>query len=447
MNIIICGAGEVGRHAAEVLGASGNNVTIIDRQPAKLAAIEQALDVRTLVGNGTHADVLHEAGCANAGLFMAATSSDEINLLSASIASAAGADRTVARVHHSAYYAQHGLDYAQHLGVDHLVCPENTTALAIAQTLRNPGALAVERFARGRIEMQQLPVTDGAAGLGAPLAQLKLPGSVRVVAIEHDGRTTIPDGSAVVASGDVITIVADVDTFDRGRKMFHTEQARRKRVMIMGGTPMGVWLCRALRSRRFSVRLFETDTDRCLELSEKLPWITVLSEDPTDPTVLEQQRVEQLDAFVALTGDDEHNILTAARAKSLGAQQAVAVLQRPTYLHLLEHVGIDKAFSPRDTAINEVVNLLDTAPVRRLATVAEGVADVYEVRVSPKAAEIVGRSLRDMRLDQRIIIAAIQRDGQVFVPGGKDVIHGGDTVVLIGPSGMERQLRKIFAAG
>ena len=447
MNIIICGAGEVGRHAAEVLGASGNNVTIIDRKPSRLAMIEQVLDVRTLIGNGAHAHVLREAGCAKAGLFLAATSDDEINLLSASIASAAGADRTVARVHHSAYYEQQELDYARHLGIDHLVCPENATALAIAQTLRNPGALAVERFARGRIEMQQLPVTDAATGLGTPLSQLKLPGTVRVVAIEHAGRSIIPDGSAVVVGGDVITIVGDVDTFDRARKMFHTEHARRKRVMIMGGTAMGVWLCRALRSRRFSVRLFETDTDRCLELSEKLSWITVVSEDPTDPSVMEEQRVEQLDAFVALSGDDEHNILTAARAKSLGAQQAVAVLQRPTYLHLLEHVGIDKAFSPRDTAINEVVNLLETAPVRRLATVAEGVADVYEVQVSPKAAQIVGRPLSDMRLDEQIIIAAIQRDGKVFVPSGDDIIHGGDTVVLIGPSGMERRLRKTFAAG
>ncbi len=146
MNIVICGAGDVGRHAAEVLGGDGHNITIIDRALDKLVPIEDMLDVGTLHGNGADAQVLLEAGCAKAGLYLAATDVDEINLLSASIAAGLGAKRTIARVHHGAYFERRGIDYARHFGVDHLVSPEHTTAVAIAQTLRNPGALAMERL-------------------------------------------------------------------------------------------------------------------------------------------------------------------------------------------------------------------------------------------------------------------------------------------------------------
>ena len=210
---------------------------------------------------------------------------------------------------------------------------------------------------------------------------------------------------------------------------------------------MGVWLCRALRSRMFSVRLFETDRDRCQELAEKLPWVTVLSADPTEPSVLEEENVEQADAIVALTGDDEHNILVAARGKSLGARCAVCVLQRPTYLHLLTHVGIDRAFSPRDTAVSQIERLIRNKSVEHLATLAQGVADISEVRVTAKDRQVIDRPLRDVRLGYKIIVAAIQRNGRVFIPGASDAIAAGDTVVLIGPAKLDKKLKKLFVTG
>ena len=449
MNIIICGAGEVGRHAAEVLGAEGNNITVIDHREDKLAEVEETLDVGCLEGNGVHANILREAGFDHADLFLAATGSDEINLLSASIASGVGAGRTIARIHHSAYFDHQGLDYAQHLGVDHLVCPEYATAVAIAQTLRNPAAIAVERFARGHIEMQRLPVNPKAVGIGKPLAEVGLPKGTLVAVIERNGQAFIPDADTTVTSRDIITLVGDVDVFDQARKLFHNEQAKRQRIMIMGGTAMGVWLSRALRSRAFSVRLFEADATRSDELAEKLSWVTVFRADATDPTILDEEQVEQADAFVTLTSDDEHNILAAARAKSLGAQHAIAVVQRQTYLHLLEHIGIDRAFSPRTTAVKQVVKLLHTDPVQHLATLAKGVADVYDVHVSGNAKAIAGTQLRDLKskLPYSVIVTAIQRNQSVFVPGAEDSIEIDDRVILIGPSALETRLRKTFVTG
>ena len=444
MNIIICGAGQVGRYAAEVLGRGANNVTVIDLVQEQLDEIEDVLDVRTLVGNGAHADALIEAGCVDADVFLAATSSDEINLLSASIAASVGVGRSIARVHHSAYFEDHGLNYAHQLGIDHLVCPEHTTAVAIAQTLRNPGALAVEHFARGRIEMQQMPVTKSAPAVGKPLSQLQVPASVRVAAVERGDKAFLPDAGTIVREDDIVTLVGDIDAFEQALCLFHSESGRRTHVLIMGSTPMGVWLSRAMHSRRFAVRLIAEEQARSEELSQKLPWTTVLRADPTDSTILEEEHVEHADAFVALTEDDEHNILIAARAKKLGVKQAIAVVQRPTYMHMLGDIGIDRAFSPRVTAVNQVVRLLNTSSVQHLASLAEGVADVYEVTVSAKATEGIGRSLKEVRLPNRIIVAAIERGEKVFVPGADDQIEANDRVVLIGPADANKQLQKVF---
>ncbi len=446
MNVVICGAGSVGGHAAEVMGSKGHNVTVVDTRTDRLSAMEESFDVRILRGNGTHAETLLESGCGKADLFIAATDSDEINLLSASVASGLGTERTVARVHHSAYFERRGIDYATHFGIDHLVCPDYTTAAAIAQTLRNPGALAVERFARGRIEMQQLPVSDGARAIGKRLTEVGLPGAARVASIERRGVAFIPNGESVVQKGDVVTLICDVNVFERARKLLHTASEKRKRVMVMGGSALAVWLCRQLQSRAFSTRLYESDRTRAIELAAKLEWVTVLHTDPADPGAWDEENLGQADAFVALSGSDEHNILAAARAKSAGTSMAIAVLQQPTYLHLLTHVGIDRAFSPRVTAVTQIQQLLQPGPIRCLATLAEGIAEVYEIRVAASAKKVIQTPLREVQFPPKTIIAAIQRGDDVHVPGADDWIAENDTVVVIAPSENQKQLKALFAA-
>lgn len=446
MDVLICGAGEVGRHAAEVLTAKSNNITVIDRDPEKLALLDDELDVRSMVGNGAQAQVLAEAGCAKADLFVAATHIDEINVLSAAIAKGVGAAKCIARVHHSAYLEQRGLDYRGYLGIDHLLCPEYSTALAIAATLRSPGALAVENVARGKVEMQQWPVSHDARAVGTMLRDLAIPGRGRVVAVQRQTSAFLPEADTILNVGDIVTLIADAKDFDKIRALFHTEKLGRRRVIILGGTAQSVWLCRALRPRGFSVRLFEPDEDRAQELAAKLSWVTVLNSDAVHTDAMETERVDQADAFVALTSDDEQNILAAARAKSLGASQAIAVLQRPTYLHLLEHVGIDRAFSPRVTAVAEIERMLDVGLIRQLASLAKGAVEVFEVRVSHTAREVVNRRLREITFPARCIIAAIQRgQDQAFVPGADMTIEVADTLILIGPSSVRNELEKIFS--
>jgi trk system potassium uptake protein TrkA len=446
MNIVICGAGEVGRHSAEVLAAQGHNITVVDQLDEKLAELDDVLDVRSLQGNAVHADVLLEAGCAKADLVIAAMDSDEMNLLSASIGKAVGAGKVIARIHHSAYFEKRGMDYARHFGIDHVVCPEYSTALAIASTLRSPGSLAIEQFARGQVEMQLLPVSDGSKAVGTQLASLKLPASSRLAAVERDGHAFLPDAQTVIQKGDIVTLIGEASGFDKARKIFDTETSASRRVMILGGTAQCVWVCRALKDRGFSIRVFETDDARAEELAEKLEWVTILNTDAVNTDAMKEERVDLADVFLALTEDEERNILAAARAKSMGVKSAIALLQRTTYQHLLGHIGIDKSFSPRSSAVTEVLRLLETGPVKHLATMADKIAEVYELSVPAGEGRAVNRPLKEVSLPKQTMLAAVQRDDEVFVPGADSRIEPGDTVIAIAPEAARKELRKLFNA-
>jgi trk system potassium uptake protein TrkA len=446
MNVIICGAGQVGIHVAEELADAGHGITVIDQDATRIRKIEDTMDVRTYCGNCAAAITLREAGCESADLLVAATSSDEINLLTATIAKGVGARKTIVRVHHSTYFEQRGLNYQQHLGIDQMICPEYSTALAIARTLRNPGAMAVENFARGRIEMQEFRVGQTASAVGIALSQLGLPRGSRLAAVTRAHETFIPDGATVIEPDDQIVLVGNVSVFPQARKLFQGEQSRHRRIVLMGGPSMAVWLCRALRERGFSIRLFEIDRARSEQLAEKLDWATVIQADPSDRNVFEEENLGQADAFVALLDDDEHNILGCAWAKSMGVRQAVAVVQRPDYLHLLQSVGIDRAFSPRMVAAKEIEQFLQTGPLRRIASLAEGIIDINWLRVG-KQSKVVGRELKDIKLSPDWVVAAIQRGTDVRVPVADDTVEADDTLLVIGRRGTEGRLKKLFSAG
>ncbi len=443
MDVVICGAGEVGRHAAEVLAANGSNITIIDESPVKLAAIDQVMDVRLLEGNGADASVLRQASVDKADLFIAATNVDEVNLLAASAAKGVGAQTCIARVHHAAYFDSKALDYARLLKIDHLVCPEYETAREITTVIRSPGATAVENFASGRIEMHSLPVEANAKAVGKTLKDLSLDGA-RIAAVSRAGSAFLPVGDTTIAAADVVTVIGESKGFDKVRKLFGSQHAGRRKVIIMGGSSQSVWLCREMRGKPISVRLFVARPDRAQELSEKLDWVTVLNVDVIQTDALQQERIDQADAFIASADDEETNILAAARAKTMGVKKAICVLQRGTYLHLLEHIGVDHSFSPRKSAVEEILRLLEPGPLRGLATMADGLAEVFEVRVTKAAKKVVGIELSHLKLPAQCLVAAIQREGDVFVPGGASELKYGDTAIIIGPQEHATQLREQF---
>jgi len=445
VNVIIAGAGEVGGHAAEVLSAAGHNVTLIDLDAGRLATLGEALDVRTLVGHCSHFDVLRDAGADRCDLMIAATQIDEINLLSASVAKAAGARKTIVRVHHTANYSLRGTIYAKQLGIDEMICPEQLTGVAIARTMLNPGSIALEEFGERKLLMQRLEVAEGAPAVGKKLLEWQLPARLRLAMVERGGRASLADRDTTIARGDFVTLIGETKTFDQVRKLFTKEREKRIHVAVMGETTAAVWLCRSLKSRVFSVRLFVQDHERAEELSTKLERVTVLHADPTESTTFADEHIGKADVFVAVTEEDERNILACAQAKALGVGTSIAVVQRAKYLHLFPHVGIDHAFSPRADAVKAILHLIDTGPIRTLATIAHGIAEVYELHPS-KRAKVLGHELRNVKMPTHSMVAAIRRGEEVLMPGADDQITEGDTLLVIGPSGIAEELHLLFSS-
>jgi trk system potassium uptake protein TrkA len=443
MKIIICGAGEVGSHAAETLVAKGTRIVVIDQDASRLAAIEESMDVATFRGNCAHAQVLLDAGCADADLVVAATSGDELNLLTASVAKGLGAKKSIARVHHSEYFEQRRFRYEEHLRVDRLICPEYSTAVAIARTLRNPGALAIEGLARGAIEMQEFPVSRKATAIGKSLVDLALPRGTRLAVITRKGGSFIPEAATTIEEEDTVILVGNTSAFPDARLLFHDDKRPRQRVALMGGTPIAVWLARSLRNRDFSIRIFETDRERAEELAEKLTWTTVINADPTDRIVFDEERLAELDVFIGVLNDDETNIIGSDLAKLRGVPTVITVVQHSKFLDVIFDIGIDKAFSPRIVAGNEIESVMDESPLRHLGSLAAGIIDVYRVRIAEKAS-VLGRPLRDVKLSPAWVVAAIVREKHAFVPGADDVFEQSDTVLVVGRHGEERTLKRLF---
>ncbi len=443
MNVIIAGAGEVGAHAAEVLSSAGHAVTLIDVAPDRLRRLGDTLDLRTLVGNSAHLHILKEAGCERCDLLVAATRVDEVNLLTAALAKAAGTKSTIVRVHHTANFSLRRTAFAEQLGVDELLCPEHATSLAIAQTIRNPGAIALEEFSRGQLLMQRFPVAGAVPAIDKKLSELVLPASARLATVESGSGACIAEADTAIHEGDFVTLIGESKTFDTARRLFDKDKQKRRNVVIMGEASTAVWLCRALKGRLFSVRLFTEHHDRAEELAEKLEHVTVLEADPTDPSTFTDEHIDKVDVFVAVTEDDEQNILACAQAKTLGASTVIAVVQRTKYLRLFPHVGIDHAFSPRAVAVKAILNLIDVGPIHSVATFADGIAEVYKIRPS-RRAKVLNHELRNIKLPSRTMIAAIRREGRVWVPGADDQVTAGDVFLVIGPVGISDDLRKLF---
>lgn len=445
MNIVILGAGTVGTSVAELLVAHNQNVVLVDSARSALRDVEERLDVRTVTGSACDAITLFQAGVQSADLCLAVTSHDEVNLVGASLAKAMGASRSVARIFNPAYTDFSTFDYRRHFGIDRLLSLEHLTALELAKGIRQRGLFAIENFARGGIEVQELAVAEDSRAIGVPLRELKLPGRVRIALISNGDRTIVPGAEDTVQAGDHVTLIGTREDIEGATRTFEPRPPRRMNVIIAGGGETGYQLARLLQADRFNVVLMESNAERCEFLARQLEEVTVLHADATRLSEMEEARVGKSDVFIAATGHDEDNIVCGVEARELGAGRILTVVRRPDYANVLEKLGIDLAVSPRQTMARQVLGMVTSSPVIGLSSIAGGEAQVLEVEVLENAP-VTRAALKDLVLNHTLV-AAVEREGYVHVPGAEDQLRPGDTAVVLVPTRRAPETLNLFEPG
>ena len=428
MNIVILGMGTVGQSIAEMLTGKNHSVTIVDRAPDICHDVAERLDVHAKEGEATNSSLMFQIGIASADLCIAVTDEDTTNLIACSMAKAMGAKRTICRVLSEEYQEFSTFDYQRHFKIDRLLSIENLTALELATVISNPESVAVENFARGMIEMQEIEVEADTKAVGVALRDMHFPPGVRVGSITHKKSSVVAGPDDEVEVGDRVTLIGTHEDVDQVKRLFEHINTARQSIVIGGGGRIGYHLARILEGPRNHITIFERDSARCAILAEQLPHTTVLHGDATQLRLLEEERIGQADVYVAAMGDDEDNIISAVEASELGTQKTMSVIQRTDYTRVVKKLGIDRTVSPREVAAKQVLSFLTYGPV--LSRTSFSGIEVIEVEVQ-KDSPATKYPLQELPLPEQCLIAGIMRDDYVRVANADDAFKIGDVVVAL----------------
>ncbi|MCH6256616.1 Trk system potassium transporter TrkA [Puniceicoccaceae bacterium K14] len=437
MKIVIVGAGEVGSYLCEMLSLADHDVTLIERDQAIVNALNEHLDARIIRDHGGSTRVLLKAGVQNCDFFLAMTSSDETNLVSASLAKALGAKKTFARVHDSTFRDNTVLNYQQHFGIDHLVNPEALAAVELAKHIRNPGRVAVEDFGRGQIEVKSVEIQPGARVIGSPLSKIKLPGNLRIGLINREEKTYVANARSILQKGDHVTLFGHPDSLFEANQYFdpNSKGSKKITVTLLSGSEIAISLVRLLSNPRFKIRIIENDLSLCHTLTEGMPNLTIINGDGTSRRILEEEEVGGSDFFVACSKDDEDNIMTCLQAHRLGATHSMLAINRADYLEILgslnESLGIEYAVSPRVATSNEVMRYIGSKkPYIEIETASCETSCIIEVNIGEKS-QAAGLRVRDVSWPDECVLVGHEHEYSPKTPTGDDVLRAGDSIIVI----------------
>lgn len=427
MNLVIAGGGEIGALIAEELHRA-HDVTVIDPDESRARDFE-AMDVRFLVGNAADPEDLRAAGTARADAFLACTSSDDINVLSCLAAKGLGAKETLAFVTRERYvqaFRARGAMEALGLSIDRLLWPQRTMARQIADIVRVPRAVDSAVFAGGLLKMLEYRLQEGDPLINRPLAEVEMPRSVLVVGSIRGESFVIPSGATVLRPGDKVVMMGTRESMRRVESLFAPRE-RVATVAIAGGGNVGFMVARDLEHERVRLMIIEASRERCEKLAQWLPKALVLQGDATDLELLEQERVEDADVFVAVTNDDGKNLLASLLAKQLGVPRVITRVSRTQNRRLFERVGIETPLTPRAAAVQEVLNWLRHDQVDRIASI-EDRAEVMEFTYPERAP---AGPVREIGSPPNSLIGGIWREGRVIIPHGDTLVQPGDHLFVV----------------
>ncbi len=434
MRIIIVGAGEVGYHIARRLAVESKEVIVVDNRAEALTRVAETLDVQTLLGSGSSPGVLMDAGVDGADILLAVTDSDEINLMSCYFAKRLSPDITLLARARGEGFAEHKeLLTGEPMSISQLINPDQEVVNTILRLMSVPGAVEINEFANGRIRLIGVQLPDDSLLIGTKLLNLRdITGDVGLViaALVRDDELIIPSGLDVVQTGDVVYFACDIADQDEILGLFGLEKNPINSVLIVGGGNIGFSLAKSLDNKFYRTRLVERDPARCAFLSEELNRPIVLQGDGTDQGLLEEENVGDLDMVIAVTGEEEMNILACLLAKKIGVRETIVRINNFAYMPLVRPIGIDHVVNPRLAAVNTILGYIRRGTVISAVAIKGEEAEVLEC-YAEENSQLTGKKIMDVKFPKGVLILCFQRGDKVVVPRGETIIEPGDRLVIL----------------
>ena len=454
MKILILGAGQVGSSAAYHLSREeANEVTVVDTRAGVLRELQDRLDIRTVVGHAAHPEVLDRAGANDADIVVALTDTDETNMVACQVAYTLYHTPTkIARIRAAEYMNAKDLFAQDAIPIDVRISPEQLVCEYVEQLILYPGASQVLDFADGRVRLVGARADRDGLLVGQRIATLKehIPNTEgRIAAIYRDGKAMLPEGDTVIQEGDEVFFIAD----RKDIRVFISEMRRLedpvRRVVIAGGGNIGMRLAQALEQTN-QVKIIERDPKRARHISEHLNKAIVLVGDAADEELLLEENIDNVDVFCALTNSEEANILSSMLAKRLGAAKVMALINRASYVDLVEAGSIDIAISPQQVTIGSLLAHVRRGDVVKVHSLRRGAAEAIEAIAhgSETESKVVGRNIENIELPKGAAIVALVRKGQVIIAHHDTVIETDDHVILFLTDRRKiENLEKLFQVG
>jgi trk system potassium uptake protein TrkA len=452
MKVIVCGAGQVGTHIAHQLAVEDNDVTVIDQSADLIRRISDSLDVQGIVGFASHPDVLERAAAGDADMLIAVTYSDEVNMVACQVAhSLFNVPTKIARVRHQSYLQPIWADLfsREHLPIDVIISPEIEVARAISRRLFVPGAFDSIPFADGRVRVIGVRCNTDCPVINTPLRQLTgiFPElNIIVVGILRNGHGIVPSADDQMLAGDEVYFVVDNEHVTRAMSVFGHEERRARRIIIAGGGHIGEFLGRLIHEEHpgVSAKVIEHSKEQAERVADALPDAMVLHGDALDPEILEEAHVGVTEAIVAVTNDDETNILVSLLAKRYGCQRALTLINNMNYAPLITTLGVDAVVSPRAITASTILQHIRRGRVRAVYSLGPGFGELIEAEIL-ETSSLAGRAIRDADLPEGVLFGAVVRGSEVLIPRADTVLRPGDRVVMFVAAGAVKDVEKLFS--
>ncbi len=451
MRVVICGAGQVGYGIAERLAAENNDVSVIDSSAELIQEIQDKLDVRGHVGHGSHPDVLAQAGAEQADMIIAVTLYDEVNMVACQVAhSLFNVPTKIARVRAQGYRQAHwqNLFSRDHMPIDVIISPEVEVGEVILRRIALPGARDIVLFADDKVAMVAIDCDENCPVIDTPLAKLSesFPDlNATVVGIWRKDKMFAARSADQIEPGDLAYVIADRAQIRRTLAIFGKERSEAASIVIAGGGNIGLYLAQRIEDRMpgSKVRVIEASRERAMHMADRLRRTVVLHGSALDETILREAGSANADLMVAITNDDQVNILSAVLARKIGCKSNLALLNNSGYHGFTRSLGIDDFINPRGVTISRILQHVRRGRIRGVYSLQDGAAEIIEADALD-TSPLVGKPLRELDLPDGVRIGAIFHDGKVITPTGDCVIRAKDRVVMFALNERVRQVEQMF---